>query len=64
MPTPLIYNGLVYALNNDGVFDAYDVQTGEEIYRHRLKHLEAASAPRLSPLTAASTCPTRTARSS
>jgi outer membrane protein assembly factor BamB len=39
MPTPLIYNGLVYALNNDGVFDAYDVQTGEEIYRRRLKHL-------------------------
>jgi outer membrane protein assembly factor BamB len=39
MPTPLIYDGLVYALNNDGVFDAYDVQTGEEIYRQRLKHL-------------------------
>jgi outer membrane protein assembly factor BamB len=39
MPTPLIYDGLVYALNNDGVFDAYDVQTGQEIYRHRLKHL-------------------------
>src|SRR5918995_1081016 len=38
MPTPLIYDGLVYALNNDGVFDAYDVQTGEEIYRQRLKH--------------------------
>ena len=39
MPTPLIYDGIVYALNNDGVFDAYDVQTGQEIYRQRLKHL-------------------------
>ena len=39
MPTPLIYDGVVYALNNDGVFDAYDVQTGHEIYRQRLKHL-------------------------
>jgi outer membrane protein assembly factor BamB len=39
MPTPLIYDGVLYALNNDGVFDAYDLQTGEEIYRQRLKHL-------------------------
>jgi outer membrane protein assembly factor BamB len=39
MPTPLIYDGVVYALNNDGVFDAYDLQTGQEIYRQRLKHL-------------------------
>ena len=36
MPTPLAYNGILYALNNDGVFDAYEVETGREIYRQRL----------------------------
>jgi outer membrane protein assembly factor BamB len=36
MPTPLVYNGILYSLNNDGVFDAYEVETGKEIYRKRL----------------------------
>jgi outer membrane protein assembly factor BamB len=36
MPTPLAYNGILYSLNNDGIFDAYDVETGKEIYRKRL----------------------------
>jgi outer membrane protein assembly factor BamB len=36
MPTPLVYDRILYALNNDGVFDAYDVETGSEIYRQRL----------------------------
>ena len=36
MPTPLIHNGIVYVLANNGVFDAYDLKTGEEIYRQRL----------------------------
>jgi len=36
MPTPLVYDRILYALNNDGVFDAYDVETGNEIYRQRL----------------------------
>jgi outer membrane protein assembly factor BamB len=36
MPTPLAYNGILYSLNNDGVFDAYEVETGKEIYRKRL----------------------------
>jgi outer membrane protein assembly factor BamB len=39
MPTPLIYGGIVYVLANNGVFDAYALQTGEEIYRQRLTHL-------------------------
>ena len=39
MPTPLIHKGLVYVLNNDGVFDVYDLKTGAEIYRQRLPHL-------------------------
>lgn len=36
MPTPLAYDGLLYVLANNGVFDAYDLQTGAEVYRQRL----------------------------
>ena len=36
MPTPLIYKGLLYVLGNNGVFDAYILKTGEEVYRQRL----------------------------
>jgi outer membrane protein assembly factor BamB len=39
MPTPIVYQGILYVLANNGVFDAYDVSTGEEIYRQRLQHL-------------------------
>jgi outer membrane protein assembly factor BamB len=38
MPTPLIYRGLLYVLANNGVFDAYELATGREIYRQRLEH--------------------------
>jgi outer membrane protein assembly factor BamB len=34
-PTPVVYRGLLYVLANNGVLDAYDVKTGEEIYRQR-----------------------------
>src|SRR6185436_9910334 len=37
MPTPLVYKGIVYVLANNGVFDAYDLLTGEELYRQRLE---------------------------
>jgi len=36
MPTPLIYGGYVYVLNNDGVFACYALQDGKEIYRERI----------------------------
>jgi outer membrane protein assembly factor BamB len=36
MPTPLAYRGILYVLANNGVFDAYDLATGTEIYRQRL----------------------------
>ena len=36
MPTPLYYDGLVYVLNNNGIFDAYEAATGKEVYRQRL----------------------------
>jgi outer membrane protein assembly factor BamB len=36
MPTPLIYRGQLYVLANNGVFDAYDLRSGAEVYRQRL----------------------------
>jgi outer membrane protein assembly factor BamB len=39
MPTPLVYDGILYVLANNGVFDAYDVATGQEIYRQRLPNV-------------------------
>ena len=36
MPTPLVYQGIVYVLGNNGVFDAYDLASGDEIYRQRI----------------------------
>jgi outer membrane protein assembly factor BamB len=36
MPTPLVYKGVLYVLANNGVLDAYNLRTGEELYRHRL----------------------------
>ena len=38
MPTPLAYDGLVYVLANQGLFDCYDLATGAEVYRQRLPH--------------------------
>jgi len=36
MPTPLIYDGILYVLNNNGLLDAYNLRSGEEVYRQRL----------------------------
>jgi outer membrane protein assembly factor BamB len=36
MPTPLVYNGVLYVLANNGLFDAYNLKTGVEVYRQRL----------------------------
>ena len=33
---PKIYKGQLYVLENNGVFDAYTLRTGDEIYRQRL----------------------------
>jgi outer membrane protein assembly factor BamB len=38
MPTPLIYRNHLYVLANQGIFDCYDLKTGEEVYRQRLTH--------------------------
>ena len=39
MPTPLAYDGILYVLANNGLLDAYDVKTGDEIYRQRLPRI-------------------------
>ena len=36
MPTPLAHDGILYVIANNGVLDAYDLKTGDEIYRQRL----------------------------
>ena len=38
-PTPLAYRGLLYVLANNGVLDAYDVQTGAEVFRARVPEI-------------------------
>ena len=38
MPTPLIYQGLLYVLKNDGILSCYDLATGEEKYQQRIPH--------------------------
>ena len=39
MPTPLIYRGLLYVLDNYGIFDAYTLRNGDELYRQRLPNI-------------------------
>ena len=39
MPTPLAYQGVLYVLANNGLFDAIDLQTGKDIYRQRLPNV-------------------------
>ena len=38
MPTPIIYSGLLYTCQNNGVLTCYDVKSGEEKYRQRIEH--------------------------
>lgn len=38
MPTPVIYRGQVYVLNNNGVMACYDLKSGEEIFYGRIPH--------------------------
>ena len=38
MPTPLIYQGVLYVLANQGLLDAYDLESGTDVYRQRIPH--------------------------
>ena len=38
MPTPLIYGDNLYVLANQGVFDCYNLRSGQEVYRERIPH--------------------------
>ena len=50
MPTPLIYRSLLWVLGNSGILDCYDLTTGAEIYRERIRH--AGSGFSASPVAA------------
>lgn len=43
VPTPLIYRGLLYMGRDNGVLTAFDLETGEELYRRRLQGRYTAS---------------------
>jgi outer membrane protein assembly factor BamB len=36
-PTPLAYEGILYVIVDNGIFSAYDLATGERLYRTRLE---------------------------
>jgi outer membrane protein assembly factor BamB len=36
IPSPLVYDGILYTLGNNGVLTAYDARTGERFYRARV----------------------------
>src|SRR5581483_11196503 len=38
MPTPLIYQGYLYVLANQGILACYDLATGEQKYQERIPH--------------------------
>ncbi len=39
MPTPIIYKDHLYVLQNQGIFDCFDLRTGAEVYRERIAHV-------------------------
>ena len=65
MPTPLVHDGRLYVLKNQGILTCWDLKTGEQLYEQRLpeRHQRVQRLPGRSP-TASSTCPARTATSS
>ncbi len=36
IPTPILYRGLFYTLNSNGIITAYEAETGERVYRARV----------------------------
>ena len=40
LPTPVIYDGVIYVLNEKGILAAHDATTGEQLYKSRI-HAEA-----------------------
>ena len=36
IPTPILYRGLFYTLNNNGIITAYEAETGKRVYRARV----------------------------
>lgn len=38
MPTPIVVDGVLYSLNNNGILDAYRFDSGEKLFRQRIEH--------------------------
>jgi outer membrane protein assembly factor BamB len=38
MPTPIIYRGYLYTINNNGRMFCFDFETGENLYRESIPH--------------------------
>jgi outer membrane protein assembly factor BamB len=36
IPTPLVYRGMLYTLNVNGILTAYDAKSGQRVYRSRI----------------------------
>ncbi len=43
IPTPIVYQGVLYALQMNGRLTAYDAKTGEVLYRQRVGHADSFS---------------------
>ena len=50
MPTPVVYQGLLYVLKNQGILACYDLRSGEQRYETRLP--EVGSGFSASPVAA------------
>lgn len=43
LPTPLVYRGYLYTLQNSGIFSCYQASTGKQVYRERIKGFGSVS---------------------
>jgi outer membrane protein assembly factor BamB len=37
LPSPLVHDGILYTLNNNGILSAYDAKTGDRFYQQRIE---------------------------
>ncbi|MCC6392933.1 MAG: PQQ-binding-like beta-propeller repeat protein [Bryobacterales bacterium] len=37
LPSPLVHDGILYTVNNNGILSAYDAKTGDRIYQQRIE---------------------------
>jgi outer membrane protein assembly factor BamB len=42
IPTPILYRGLLYTVNNNGLLTCYEAETGKQLYQTRLGEMGAS----------------------